>query len=93
MTEKEIELFGELRRIANEKYHGQFTVIGSNVKYGKGFGCCFGISPSPMYEEECMARGETLEAAMRNCIERDFENYLFVSSAEVIRVGGRKNNG
>ena len=81
MTEKEIKAFDELREIANEKYHGAFTIVGSDVS--NGHGCCFGICPLPTWDENALARGNTLEEAIRKCIDTEFENKLSIESVTV----------
>ena len=81
MTEKEIKALDKLRNIANEKYHGAFTITGCNER--NGFGCCFGICPLPTLDENALARGNTLEEAITNCIENDFVNKLGIKSLEV----------
>lgn len=82
MTEKEIKALDKLRNIANEKYHGAFTITGCNAERN-GFGCCFGICPLPTLDENALARGNTLEEAITNCIENDFVNKLGIKSLEV----------
>lgn len=81
MTEKEIKLFDDLRKIANEKYRGEFTIVGSDVP--NGYGCCFGICPLPTWDENALARGNTLEEAIRKCIDTEFENKLSIESVSV----------
>lgn len=81
MTEKEIKLFDDLRKIANEKYHGEFTIVGSDVP--NGYGCCFGICPLPTWDENALVRGNTLEEAIRKCIDTEFENKLSIESVNV----------
>lgn len=81
MTEKEIKLFDDLREIANEKYRGEFTIVGSDVP--NGYGCCFGLCPLPTWDANALARGNTLEEAIMNCIENDFVNKLGIKSLEV----------
>ena len=82
MTEKEIKAFGELRKIADEKYDGAFTITGCNAERN-GYGCCFGICPLPTWDANALARGNTLEEAIMNCIENDFVNKLGIKSLEV----------
>ena len=82
MTEKEIKAFDELRKIANEKYDGTFTITGCNAERN-GYGCCFGICPLPTWDANALARGNTLEEAIMNCIENDFVNKLGIKSLEV----------
>ena len=81
MTAKEIKVFDELREIANEKYHGKFTIVGSDVP--NGYGCCFGICPLPTWDENALARGNTLEEAIRKCIDTEFVNKLGIENVTV----------
>lgn len=81
MTEKEIKVFDKLIEIANEKYRGEFTIVGSDVP--NGYGCCFGICPLPTWDENALARGNTLEEAIRKCIDTEFENKLSIESVSV----------
>ena len=83
MTEKEIKAFDELRKIANEKYNGAFTITGCNAERN-GYACCFDICPLlPTWDLNSLARGNTLEEAITNCIENDFVNKLGIKSLEV----------
>ena len=81
MTEKEIKVFDELREIANEKYHGEFTIVGNDVS--NGYGCCFGVCPLPTWDENALARGNTLEEAIRKCIDTEFVNKLGIENVTV----------
>ena len=82
MTEKEIKALDKLRNIANEKDNGAVTITGCNAER-KGYGCCFGICPLPTLDANALARGNTLEEAIMNCIENDFVNKLGIKSLEV----------
>ena len=82
MTEQEMKAFDELKKIANKKYNGAFTITGCNAERN-GYGCCFGICPLPTWDQNALARGNTLEEAIMNCIENDFVNKLGIKSLEV----------
>ena len=82
MTEQEMKAFDELKKIANKKYNGAFTITGCNAEKN-GYGCCFGLCPLPTWDENALARGNTLEEAITNCIENDFVNKLGIKSLEV----------
>ena len=82
MTEQEMKAFDELKKIANKKYNGAFTITGCNAEKN-GYDCCFGLCPLPTWDENALARGNTLEEAITNCIENDFVNKLGIKSLEV----------
>ena len=68
---------------------GGLLALGSGLLNGNGFamrngyGCCFGICPLPTLDENALARGNTLEEAITNCIENDFVSKLGIKSLEV----------
>lgn len=75
-TQKE-RLFQTLIDIANSEYDGHFTLM----KFTTNWRCCFGTVEeydrldNPQIEQ--MAKGKTMEIAIRNCILKNCSTYNF----------------